>query len=508
MAIKWNDEADNTVKTMYREGVTRSGIANALNLKYNTSEYTYAAVSHRIEALKLDKPGQDEKSEITYIPVADIMPHPDNPRKDYGDLTELTSDIKANGIMQNLVIVPSENGYYALVGNRRLEASKRAGFDKVPCAIAFGLSNKDQIARMLAENMQRKDLTAMEQLEGIQMMLDLGDTVDGIAKKTSLSKSTILRRIQLTKYDPQKLSEAFDRGAVLSDFDELKKIKNPEKQNELLEFIGTPNFRFNLQNAVAKEILDERKKNIVNKIRAFAEDIKTQVSYKPMSMYRYISLYDENIKIDVPDDINERKYYYDIKSTCIYMYSKVIENPKTDEEIAREKKEIARKEHLDELTEINRQMEKLRIDFVRNYSPGTMSNAVKNNLIGGIIQILFKASILETIKVDFEEEILNSCLDFNQETIEEIEDDDIYFELVSDEITKYSPVKSLLIYAVSSIEKTYDNKYYNRRGDYCGNTQTDIVYELLCLCGYEMSDEEKAMQNGTHKLFLWESEWK
>lgn len=66
------------------------------------------------------------------IPIDMLRPHPDNPRKDLGDLTELAESIKARGVMQNLTVIPQYKlgkiAYYTiLIGHRRCEASKIAG---------------------------------------------------------------------------------------------------------------------------------------------------------------------------------------------------------------------------------------------------------------------------------------------------------------------------------------------------------------------------------------------
>lgn len=97
-------------------------------------------------------------TKVTMIPVAQLHPHPDNPRKDLGDITELTASIKANGVLQNLTVVPRANpdvnyeklcrqyygdpteenrtklnqfrstdGYTVIIGHRRLAAAKAAG---------------------------------------------------------------------------------------------------------------------------------------------------------------------------------------------------------------------------------------------------------------------------------------------------------------------------------------------------------------------------------------------
>ena len=113
-------------------------------------------------------------NEIVMIPVEQLRHHPKNPRLDLGDLTELTESIKSQGILQNLTVVPDEDGgYLVLIGNRRMEAAKLAGMDALPCAVVE-MDETDQIATMLTENMHRTDLTLFEQAQGMQMMMDLG----------------------------------------------------------------------------------------------------------------------------------------------------------------------------------------------------------------------------------------------------------------------------------------------------------------------------------------------
>ena len=80
-----------------------------------------------------------EESKITYISVDKLHPHPDNPRKDIGDITELADSIRQSGIYQNLTVIPS-TGYYhgdytVIIGHRRLAAAKAAGLTEVPCVI-------------------------------------------------------------------------------------------------------------------------------------------------------------------------------------------------------------------------------------------------------------------------------------------------------------------------------------------------------------------------------------
>src|SRR5699024_3228560 len=146
---------------------------------------------------------------------------------------ELADSIKANGILQNLTVVPRivtgnllgntwQDGYTVVIGHRRLAAAKLAGLKELPCIVSdMGL--RDQVRTMLMENIQRADLTSYEQAQGFQMMMDMGDTVEEIARKSGFSQSTVRRRVKLLALDQEKLKASVERGANLVDYMELDK---------------------------------------------------------------------------------------------------------------------------------------------------------------------------------------------------------------------------------------------------------------------------------------------
>lgn len=174
---------------------------------------------------------------ISFIQRKMLHPHPENPRKDLGDLEELRESIRENGIMQNLTVVPDwdEDGYKILIGHRRFAASEGI-IDLLPCVIVPDLSPREQVGIMLAENMQRSDLTFIEQAHGFQLMMDLGDTVENISKKTGFSKQTIKHRLEISKLDKGAIEEAQKNFQLsISDFIELEKVKDLEERNRILE---------------------------------------------------------------------------------------------------------------------------------------------------------------------------------------------------------------------------------------------------------------------------------
>ena len=165
--------------------------------------------------------GIDNKPKICVfnLPIEWLHPHPHNPRKDLGDLSELVESIKAVGIKQNLTVVPDrdENGdmlddsYTVIIGHRRMAAAKAAGFKELPCAIDMEITPAEQIALMLHENMQRRQLTPLEEGLGFQQLqLEFGWPVGKISEYSGFSETTVRDRLRLTQFDKTKVKKAYE----------------------------------------------------------------------------------------------------------------------------------------------------------------------------------------------------------------------------------------------------------------------------------------------------------
>ena len=166
--------------------------------------------------------GIDNKPKICVfnLPIEWLHPHPHNPRKDLGDLSELVESIKAVGIKQNLTVVPdrNENGdliddsYTVIIGHRRMAAAKAAGFKELPCAIDMEITPAEQIALMLHENMQRRQLTPLEEgLSFQQLQLEFGWPVGKISDYSGFSETTVRDRLRLTQFDKTKVKKAYEQ---------------------------------------------------------------------------------------------------------------------------------------------------------------------------------------------------------------------------------------------------------------------------------------------------------
>lgn len=182
--------------------------------------------------------GDYVKSGIVMLKRSQLHPHPDNPRKDLGDLEELKASIREHGIMQNLTVVPMDDeleNFKILIGHRRFAASEGILFE-LPCVIAEGLSDREQVGIMLCENMQRSDLTFLEQAHGFQMMMDLGETIETISDKTGFSEATVKHRLEIAKLKKKSIDTAMESfQPTISDYIELERVKDLKERNKILE---------------------------------------------------------------------------------------------------------------------------------------------------------------------------------------------------------------------------------------------------------------------------------
>lgn len=126
------------------------------------------------------------------IPVTSIYPNPEQPRSEFGDLTELTESIKEKGVLEPLLVKPTDDGKFMIIaGERRWRASQLAGLTEVPC-IEMELDEKSVAEIALIENLQRKDLTVWEEADGLAALKEkFGYTQDEIAQKISKGRTTV-----------------------------------------------------------------------------------------------------------------------------------------------------------------------------------------------------------------------------------------------------------------------------------------------------------------------------
>lgn len=197
-----------------------------------------------------------QSNEIKLINPSLIDPHPDNPRKNIGDVTDLAASIKTNGLLTPLSVVHNGSRYRVIAGHRRLAACKQAGTGAVPCFV-LNLDPLQQLEAMITENCQREQLTALEEGDAIQGMLDLGATTANVAHRLGRSADYVRDRAKAAsiKTEVRATRDDFSQLTIGQLVAIARYDGQPDRQKKLAQAAGTSNFDYILHNI---EVEDRR----------------------------------------------------------------------------------------------------------------------------------------------------------------------------------------------------------------------------------------------------------
>ena len=188
-----------------------------------------------------------QSNQIKLVNTSLIDPHPDNPRKNIGDVNDLAASIKTNGLLTPLSVVPNGERYRVIAGHRRLAACKQAGIRAVPCFV-LQLGPLQQLEAMVTENCQREQLTVLEEADAIQGMLDLGATTASVAHQLGRSADYVRDRAKAASIDNEVRATRDDFGQI--SIGQLVAIARydgrPDLQKRLAQAAGTSNFDYTL----------------------------------------------------------------------------------------------------------------------------------------------------------------------------------------------------------------------------------------------------------------------
>lgn len=434
---------------------------------------------------------------MEHISVDLLKPHPKNPRKDIGDITELSESIKENGIMQNLTVVDDNDGTYTvIIGHRRLAAAKEAGLREVPCAIV-AMDEATQQSTMLLENMQRVDLTPYEQAEGFQMCLELGMSEDDLKQKTGFSKKTIKHRLNLLKLDQKKFKKGVERGATIQDYIDLEQIKDEKAKNELLNYIGTIEFSYKLQSAITSQKNKRQTDLFIKKL----SKVMVEVDKKPDGYTFTRSLYGvqsfENYQI--PSDIKERKYVFKKSNNYIEIFQEILESDNIEKKA--EETELPTQVELN-IEEIKKKVTtayKTRLKFAKDIYDNVL-DITKTEIV---IRYAFTMLHDSIHKFGWQKE--NVFKKITDIPLKDIQHQD---EAIFNSDKNVINVLFALVYAslettdnsITVIDYVWDTQNFGgyKRGY---NSSVKNLYNFLEEFGYQPSEEEAAIMFGTHELY-------
>ena len=156
--------------------------------------------AHYVEELSQHRPTQVGRM----IALDKLDPNPEQPRSEFGDLTELTASIAEKGVLEPLLVKPNRlSGRWMIIaGERRWRAAQKAGLREVPC-IEMEVDEGTIAEIALIENMQRKDLTVWEEADGLLALCErFGYTHEEVARKVGKSRSTVTEALSIATIPP------------------------------------------------------------------------------------------------------------------------------------------------------------------------------------------------------------------------------------------------------------------------------------------------------------------
>ena len=176
---------------------------------------------------------------IVEISLSDLRANPYQPRKNFDEeaLKELSDSIKEHGVFQPIIVKKSIKGYEIIAGERRVRASKLAGLTTIP-AIIKDFSDEEMMQIALLENLQRENLTAIEEAKAYKSIIEsLNITQDELAKKVGKSRSHITNILGLLKLPATVQDMVLYNKISMGHARVLSKLNDPEKQEDLAQKI-------------------------------------------------------------------------------------------------------------------------------------------------------------------------------------------------------------------------------------------------------------------------------
>jgi len=188
---------------------------------------------------------------LTMLPIDSLVPSDDNLRRRTGDVRDLAASITSLGVIEPLVVSPADDGRYVIVaGHRRHAAAQKAGLAEVPCTIRT-LTDAERIEIMLVENLQRSDLSAIEEASGYFKLVEHGLTQKELARRIGRSARHVATRLALLELPKAVQNELHAGSITVSDGQALLTLR---EYPDVIERMLTDEWsRSDLERAVIRE---------------------------------------------------------------------------------------------------------------------------------------------------------------------------------------------------------------------------------------------------------------
>jgi ParB family transcriptional regulator, chromosome partitioning protein len=251
--------------------VSRRGLPAGLSMRHD---------AHYVEELTQTKTTHVGRM----LPIDKLDANPDQPRREIGDLTELTASIKEKGVLEPLLVKPMRTGRWTIIaGERRWRAGTAAGLTEIPC-IEMDVDESEVAEIALIENMQRKDLTPWEEADGLRALCErFGYTHEEVAKKVGKSRSTVTEALSIAAI-PEEIREICRDSEINSKSLLLQIVRQPddESMRSMAEQIGSEGLTRDGARKARKAYIDPTgaSEPYVYRFEAPGREFKVEVKFK------------------------------------------------------------------------------------------------------------------------------------------------------------------------------------------------------------------------------------
>lgn len=218
-----------------------------------------------------------EKEEVVDIELDKVTPNPYQPRRHFDEvaLQELADSIRANGVLQPVIVKKVANGYMLVTGERRCRASKIAGFNTVP-AIIRDYNNQYLAELALLENIQREDLTIVEEAEAYQNAIQsLNLTHLELAQKIGKSRSYVSNALGILSLPEEVLKEINHGNISMGHARSLSKLKDVTRIKKIANMIIEEHLTVRDIESLVKK---EKKKKEINR-KSISTDLQIELNH-------------------------------------------------------------------------------------------------------------------------------------------------------------------------------------------------------------------------------------
>ena len=205
-----------------------------------------------------EKEQEFEGEKVELIKITKIEPNRDQPRKKFDEekLEELANSIKQYGVIQPIIVMPKDDYYQIVAGERRWRASKKAGLKEMPCLVRTKTEQENREIALI-ENIQRENLNPIEKARGLRKLLDdYGLTQQELADKLGMSRSGLTNNVRILNLDPRVIDLVLEYNFSERQCRELMKVQDPDKQYKLA--MGIVKFG-DKSDEIARKIENEKK---------------------------------------------------------------------------------------------------------------------------------------------------------------------------------------------------------------------------------------------------------